>query len=93
MFLAIELSERAIGSEVWLRLLAYVICTKPEANSEQHYICNYCKPRIRSNEFPCCCVLDRLQTVPVPPDLNKLDDLCAQLIQHAMCYQTIVRLG
>ena len=27
----IKLSEYAISSEVWLRLLAYVICTNPEA--------------------------------------------------------------
>ena len=89
----IELSEGAISSEVWLRLLAYVICTNPEANSEQLYICNYCKPRIHSNELPCLCVLNGLHTLPVPPELNKLNALCAQLIQRAKCYQTVVRLG
>ena len=88
-----ELSEYAISSEVWLRLLAYVICTNPEASSEQLYICNYCKPRIRSNELPCRCVLNGLQTVPVPPELDKVDALSTQLIQRAKCYQTIVRLG
>ena len=89
----IELSEGAISSDVFLRLLAYVICTNPQANSKQLYICNYCKPRIRSNELPCRCVLNGLQTIPVPPELNKLDALSAQLIQRAKCYQTIVRLG
>ena len=89
----IELSEYEIDSAVWLRLLAYVICTNPEANSEQLYICNYCKPRIRSNELPCRCVLNGLQTVPVPAELTKLDALSTQLIQRAKCYQTIVRLG
>ena len=79
----IELSEEEIDSEVWLRLLAYVICTNLEASSEQLYICEYCKPRIRSNELPCRCVLNGLQTVPVPPELNKLDALSAQLIQRA----------
>ena len=92
-FARIELSEYAISSEVWLRLLAYVICTNPEARSEQLYICNYCKPRIRSNELPCRCVLNGLQTVPVPPELDKLNALSAQLIQRAKCYQTIVRFG
>ena len=89
----IELSEDVINVEVWLRLLAYVIYTNPEASSEQLYICNYCKPRIRSNELPCRCVLNGLQTVPVPSELTKLDALSAQLIQRAKCYQTIVRLG
>ena len=89
----IELSEEEIDSEALLRLLAYVVCTNVEASSEQLYICEYCKPRIRSNELPCRCVLNGLQTVPVPPELNKLDALSAQLIQRAKCYQTVVRLG
>ena len=89
----IELSEGAISSDVWLRLLAYVICTNPEANSKQLYICNYCKPRIRSNELPCRFVLNGLQTISVPPELNKLDALSAELIQRAKCYQTILRRG
>ena len=82
MFLALSYLK-LLSSEVWLRLLAYVICTNPEASSEQLYICNYCKPRIRSNELPSRCVLNGLQTVPVPPELNKLDALSAQLIQRA----------
>ena len=63
----IELSEYAIGSEVWLRLLAYVIGTNPEASSEQLYICKYCEPRIHSNELPCHCSLNELQTVLLCP--------------------------
>ena len=31
--------------------------------------------------------------MPIPPELAKLDALSSQLIQHAKCYQTIVRLG
>ena len=61
----------AISSEVWLGLLAYVICTNREANSEQLYITFF----ISSNELPCRCVLNRLQTVPVPPELDKFDVL------------------
>ena len=34
----IELSEEEFDREVWLRLLAYVICTNLEASSEQLYI-------------------------------------------------------
>ena len=69
----IKLSEYAISSEVWLRLLAYVICTNSEASSEQLYIYNYCKPRICLHELPCRYVLNGLQTVLVPPELNQLD--------------------
>ena len=43
--------------------------------------------------MPPRCVLNGLQTVPVPTELNILDPLSRQLIQRAKCYQTIVRLG
>ena len=36
----------------------YVIYINPHANNEQLSICNYCKPRIHSNELPCLCVLN-----------------------------------
>ena len=48
---------------------------------------------ISKNKLPLCFVLNRLQTVPIPSELADLDSLSRQLIQHAKCYQTIVRLG
>ena len=38
-------------------------------------------------------VLNGLETVPIPPELAKLDALSSQIIQRAKCYQTVVRLG
>ena len=52
--------------------------------------CKYCKPMDR---LPPRCVLNGLQTVPIPPQLAALDPLSKQLIQRTKCYQTIVRLG
>ena len=43
--------------------------------------------------MPPRCILNSLQTVPIPPELSKLDALSSQLIQRAKCYQTVVRLG
>ena len=43
--------------------------------------------------MPPHCVLNGLETVPIPPELAKLDALSRQLIQRAKCYQTVVRLG
>ena len=43
--------------------------------------------------MPPRCVLNGLQTVPIPKELAVLDQLSRQLIQRAKCYQTIVRLG
>ena len=56
-------------------------------------MCNYCKPLIKQGVLPAHCVLNGLQTVPVPPELAKLDRLSKQLIQRAKCYQTVVWLG
>ena len=56
-------------------------------------MCHYCKTRVRSGSMPARCVLNGLQTVPIPRELAKLDLLSRQLIQRAKCYQTIVRLG
>ena len=64
-----------------------------DVNKQVLYMCNYCKPLIRQDILPARCVLNGLQTVPVPSELAKLDCLSKQLIQHAKCYQTVVRLG
>ena len=56
-------------------------------------MCNYCKSGIKQNKLPLRCVLNGLETVPIPPELAKLDALSSQLIQRAKCYQTVVRLG
>ena len=53
---------------------------------------NYCKSVIKKNKLPPRCVLNGLETVPMPPELAKLDALSSQLI-CAKCYQTVVRLG
>ena len=48
---------------------------------------------IRDNVMPNRCVLNGLETVRVPPELEQLDALSVQLIQLAKCYQTVRRLG
>ena len=82
-----------LGNEVWPRLKDFVLQQNPDANDEVLYMCNYCKPIIRKEKLPPRCVLNGLQTVPIPPELDKLDSLSRQLIQFAKCYQTVVRLG
>ena len=39
------------------------------------------------------CVLNGLETVPIPAELAKLDCLSRQFVQKAKAYQTVVRLG
>ena len=43
--------------------------------------------------MPPRCVLNGLETVPIPEELQKLDPLSKQLIQRAKAFQTVVRLG
>ena len=82
-----------LGNVVWSRLKRYISQHIPDARDHTLYMCNYCKPMIKRNRIPSRCVLNGLQTVPVPTELAVLDTLSKQLIQRAKCYQTIVRLG
>ena len=70
---------------MWPRLKEYIL--------EQNPAANYCKTAIKKNKLPPRCVLNGLETVPIPPELAKLDSISSQLIQRAKCYQTIIRLG
>ena len=80
-------------SDVWCELKAHVLKYPPTVSSQVLYMCHYCKTRVRSGDMPARCVLNGMQTVPIPQELAKLDLLSRQLIQRAKCYQTIVRLG
>ena len=55
-------------------------------------MCHYGNRRVRAGIMPAHCILNGLETVPIPPELAHLY-LSRQLIQSAKCYQTIVRLG
>ena len=45
----------------------------PVVSGRVLYMCHYCKTRVRSGDMPARCVLNGLQTVPIPPELAKLD--------------------
>ena len=83
----------SLGDVVWPRLKTYLLEHSPDVRDDVLFMCNYCKPMIKSDKLPGRCVLNGLQTVPVPPELGKLDSLSSQLIQRAKCFQTVVRLG
>ena len=87
----VSLSDN-LGSKVWPALKAFIVEHNSDANKQVLYMCNYCEPLIKQDILPACCILNGLQTVPVPTELAKLDCLSKQLIQRAKCYQTVVRL-
>ena len=88
----VKLSDN-LGCKVWPALKAFIVEQNPNANEQVLYMCNYCKPLVKKDEMLPRCVLNGLQTIPMPPELAKLDCLSRQLIQRAKCYQTVVRLG
>ena len=51
-------------------------------------MCNYLNSGIKKDKLHPCCVLNGLETVPIPPELAKLDAFGSQLIQCAKCNQT-----
>ena len=82
-----------LGTKVCSRLKAYLLEQDPAAASKVFYMCNYCKPSLKKNTMPPRWVLNGLHVIPIPPELDRLDLLSSQLLQHAKCYQTVVRLG
>ena len=88
----VKLSDN-LGHGVWPRLKSFILQQNPDAGDHILYMCKYCKPMIKRDRLPPRCVLNGLQTVPIPQELATLDPLSRQLIQRAKCYQTIVRLG
>ena len=88
----VSLSDN-LGINVWPRLEYYILQKDPNVTQDLLYMCTICKSNIRKEKLPARCVLNGLETVPVPKILDKLDSLSVQLVQRAKCYQTIVRLG
>ena len=82
-----------LGSEVWPRLKNFITQNYPAATNQELFMCKYCKALVKKDKLPPLCVLNGLQTVPIPSELSKLDSLSTQLIQRAKSYQTVVRLG
>ena len=79
------------NSELWQTLITHI---KPcLTNNEQFYVCKYCLKLLNSNKMPPHCILNGLETVPIPRELANLDPLSCQLIQRAKAFQTIIRLG
>ena len=78
--------------DVWPRLKQYTPDHNPTANDQTLYMCNYWMSGIKKDKLPPCCVLNGLETVPIPPELAELDAFSSQLIQRAKCNQTVIRL-
>ena len=83
----VRLSDN-LGSSIWPALKAFILKRNLDAGDQVLYMCKHCKPLVKRDNLPARCVLNVLETVPMPPKLAKLDCLSRQLIQRAKCYQT-----
>ena len=79
--------------KVWSELKKFILKEDPGASEKSLFMCNYCKSNLRKGKMPPRCVMNGLQTIPIPKKLSELDELSKQLIQRAKAFQTVVRLG
>ena len=78
---------------MWRMLKQHILKEDPQAAHKKLFMCTYCKTALRRNDMSPRCVLNGLETVPIPAELAKLDCLSRQFVQKAKAYQTVVRLG
>ena len=81
----VRLSDDFNNSDIWSELKLYIQSNTPDVATKVLYMCSYCKALIKNIRMPAFCVLNSLQTVPIPPELAGLDPLSRQLIQCAKC--------
>ena len=91
--LRLPLSKLADQNGCHIRQVLFVYMLGCEKQGEQYYVCSYCRPLLNNNKMPSRCILNGLETVPVPPELSNIDPLSCQLIQRAKAFQAIIRLG
>ena len=71
-------------SEAWKELEAFLTNYNPNFGRKQLLMCKHCNPIIRRNRIPARCVLNNLQSEPLPDELKGLDPFNCQLIQLAV---------
>ena len=85
----VKLNEN-LSNNVWPRLKSFILKQTPDAEDHILYMCKYCKAMIKGDRLPPWCVLNGLETVPIPPELVELDPLSGQLIQRAKCSKPLL---
>ena len=79
-----SLSDIKLKGPIWDRLKAHVLKHNPSADEQQLYICNHCKPIVRKGLMPNRCVLNGLETVPIPLELENFNFMEKHCIQSFM---------
>ena len=82
----LESIDTALCSDIWIKLKTHVSQSNSEANSQTHYVCQYCRSFLNKNNMSCRCILNGLITEPVPKEPQVLDPLSKQLIQRGKAF-------
>ena len=69
--------NKKLGKKVWY---TFMLKHNPNVCNDKLYMCKFCKPLIKKDILPSRCVLNALESVPVP---DELDSLSRQIIQKA----------
>uniref|UniRef100_A0A1X7U342 Uncharacterized protein n=1 Tax=Amphimedon queenslandica TaxID=400682 RepID=A0A1X7U342_AMPQE len=80
-------------SEAWRQLESFFTYYYSNFSSKRLLMCKTFKPDIRSKKIVDRCVLNGLQSEPLPDKVKGLSAFSTQLIQLAKCFRTVVRLG
>ena len=86
-------SDTKFKSGMWQHVKKNISECNPGVCFDTLWVCQYCRVLLNKDKMPCRCLLNGLQTEPVPVELANLDPLSKQLIQRAKAFQAIVRLG
>ena len=90
---SLKQSNKKFNSDMWQQVKRYIVKQNPNACFDTMWVCQHCRVKLNANQMPSRCVLNGLETEPIPPELSDLDSLSKQLIQRAKAFQTIVHLG
>ena len=86
-------SQNKFNSGMWKQLQRHIAKKNPDEDFDSLWICQHCRMKLNENQMPSRCVLNGMETDPIPSELTALDSLSKQLIQRAKAFQTIVHLG
>ena len=76
-----------------MQLKNYLLEKDSDVGKKTLYVCTHCRPILNEDRMPGHCVLNGLDTEPVPQGLANLNALESQFIQCAKCFQTVIHLG
>ena len=80
-------------TDVWLTIKAYAILSCLDEGDDPVYLCNYCRPKVKAGIMPGRCVINGLESPPIPKELKDLDPFTVKFLQLAKAFQTVVRLS